>query len=137
MASAFAPASRRAATKCQKLRGKWGEMKTTFTEASGRGLPRSNASGIGAGGPMQPATKSDKFPGPYPPTRRPPMRKMLFALPALLLAFHAVAAPPKSKVRIALIVESTVDDKGWCQAMHDAISAVQKKYGPALVEYSY
>jgi basic membrane protein A len=65
------------------------------------------------------------------------MRKMLFALPALLIAFHAVAAPPKSKVRIALIVESTVDDKGWCQAMHDALTAVQKKYGPALVEYSY
>lgn len=65
------------------------------------------------------------------------MRKMLFALPALLIAFHAVAAPPKSKVRIALIVESTVDDKGWCQAMHDALTAVQKKYGPALVEYSF
>lgn len=65
------------------------------------------------------------------------MRKMLFALPALLIAFHAVAAPPKSKVRIALIVESTVDDKGWCQAMHDALTAVQKRYGPALVEYSF
>lgn len=65
------------------------------------------------------------------------MRKMLFAAAAVLFAFHAVAAPPKAKVRIALIVESTVDDKGWCQAMHDAISAVQKKYGPALVEYSY
>jgi basic membrane protein A len=65
------------------------------------------------------------------------MRKMLFAIPALLIAFHAVAAPPKSKVRIALIVESTVDDKGWCQAMHDALTAVQKKYGPALVEYSF
>jgi basic membrane protein A len=62
---------------------------------------------------------------------------MLFALPALLVSFHAVAAPPRAKVRIALIVESTVDDKGWCQAMHDAISAVQKKYGPALVEYSF
>ncbi|HUL60899.1 MAG TPA: BMP family protein, partial [Anaeromyxobacteraceae bacterium] len=35
------------------------------------------------------------------------------------------------------IVESTVDDKGWCQAMHDAIQAVQKKYGPALIEYGY
>jgi len=65
------------------------------------------------------------------------MRKMLFALAALLIAFQAVAAPPKSKVRIALIVESTVDDKGWCQAMHDAILAVQKRYGPALVEYSF
>ena len=65
------------------------------------------------------------------------MRKMLFAIPALFIAFQAVAAPPKSKVRIALIVESTVDDKGWCQAMHDALTAVQKKYGPALVEYSF
>jgi basic membrane protein A len=65
------------------------------------------------------------------------MRKMLFTIPALFIAFQAVAAPPKSKVRIALIVESTVDDKGWCQAMHDALTAVQKKYGPALVEYSF
>jgi basic membrane protein A len=65
------------------------------------------------------------------------MRRLLFAAVATLLASTTLAAPPKSKVRIALIVESTVDDKGWCQAMHDAITAVQKKYGPALVEYSY
>src|SRR5512133_109803 len=65
------------------------------------------------------------------------MRKSLFALGALLFSFHASAEAPKGKVRVALIVESTVDDKGWCQAMHDAIKAVQKKYGPALVEYSY
>jgi basic membrane protein A and related proteins len=65
------------------------------------------------------------------------MRKLFFALAAALVASHATAAAPKSKVRIALIVESTVDDKGWCQAMHDAIGSVQKKYGPALVEYGY
>jgi len=65
------------------------------------------------------------------------MRKMLFALLALFVAFDGTSAAPKSKVRIALIVESTVDDKGWCQAMHDAISAVQKKYGNELVEYNY
>jgi basic membrane protein A len=47
------------------------------------------------------------------------------------------AAPPKAKVKIALIVESTVDDKGWCQSMHDAIKAVQKEYGTDKVEYSY
>jgi basic membrane protein A len=64
------------------------------------------------------------------------MKKLLVALGAVLFAFHALAAP-SSKVKIALIVESTVDDKGWCQAMHDAIKAVQKKYGPALIEYSY
>jgi basic membrane protein A len=65
------------------------------------------------------------------------MRKVSFALAALCFASTAMAAAPKAKVRIALIVESTVDDKGWCQAMHDAITAVQKKYGPALVEYGY
>jgi len=64
------------------------------------------------------------------------MRKVPLALGVLLLAGSALAAP-SSKVRIALIVESTVDDKGWCQAMADAIKAVQKKYGPALVEFSY
>jgi basic membrane protein A len=65
------------------------------------------------------------------------MRKTWIALAALAFATNAMAEAPKSKVRIALIVESTVDDKGWCQAMHSAIQSVQKKYGPALVEYSY
>lgn len=65
------------------------------------------------------------------------MRKTLFAILGVLVAFNTMAAAPKSKVKIALIVESTVDDKGWCQAMHDAIKAVQTKYGPALIEYSY
>lgn len=64
------------------------------------------------------------------------MRKLLFALAALLVSFDAMAAPA-SKVKIALIVESTVDDKGWCQAMHDAIVAVRKAHGAGLVEYSY
>jgi basic membrane protein A len=64
------------------------------------------------------------------------MRKIPFTLAAVLLAGSALAAPT-SKVRIALIVESTIDDKGWGQAMADAVKAVQKKYGPALVEFSY
>ncbi|HPV58952.1 MAG TPA: BMP family ABC transporter substrate-binding protein, partial [Rectinema sp.] len=55
----------------------------------------------------------------------------------LLILVPAGFAAPKSKVKIALIVESTVDDKGWCQSMHDAIAAVQKKYGSSLVEYNY
>ncbi|MBK9517343.1 MAG: BMP family protein [Anaeromyxobacter sp.] len=65
------------------------------------------------------------------------MRKLLLALAALLVTFQAGAAAPKAKVKVALIVESTVDDKGWCQAMHDAIGTVQKRYGAALVEYSF
>jgi basic membrane protein A len=68
------------------------------------------------------------------------MRKLLLVVASFLVSFAALsahAAPPKKQVKIALIVESTVDDKGWCQAMHDAIKTVQTKYGPALVEYSY
>jgi basic membrane protein A len=65
------------------------------------------------------------------------MKKTVFLIAALAVAVCGVWAAPKAKVKIALIVESTVDDKGWAQAMHDAIMAVQKKYGAAMVEYSY
>jgi basic membrane protein A len=66
------------------------------------------------------------------------MKRLFLAFTMLgALASGLFAAPPKSKVRIALIVESTVDDKGWCQSMHDAIRTVQKEYGNSLVEYSY
>jgi len=65
------------------------------------------------------------------------MKKTLAVLLALVALAGAVYGAPKSKVKIALIIESTVDDKGWGQAMHDAIKAVEKKYGVALVEYNY
>lgn len=65
------------------------------------------------------------------------MKKLVALLVALALIAGAVYGAPKTKVKIALIIESTVDDKGWGQAMYDAIAAVQKKYGAALVEYSY
>ncbi|MDP2791542.1 MAG: BMP family protein [Rectinemataceae bacterium] len=65
------------------------------------------------------------------------MKRITFAVLALFIVFGMAFAAPKTKVKIALIVESTVDDKGWCQAMHDAIVNVQKKYGASLVEYSY
>ncbi|HWQ08285.1 MAG TPA: BMP family protein [Holophaga sp.] len=64
------------------------------------------------------------------------MKRTLLALAAAFTLAGSLSAAPTSKVRVALIVESTVDDKGWCQAMHDAIKAVQKKYGQNLVEYS-
>ncbi len=64
------------------------------------------------------------------------MKKWAAVVSALLWA-SAVWAAPASPVKIALIVESTVDDKGWGQSMHDAIVSVQKKYGAAMVEYSY
>ena len=39
-------------------------------------------------------------------------------------------------VKIALIIENTIDDKGWCQAMHDGIVDAQKKL-PGRIQYSY
>ena len=39
-------------------------------------------------------------------------------------------------VKIALIIENTIDDKGWCQAMHDGIVEAQKQL-PGKIEYSY
>ena len=65
------------------------------------------------------------------------MKRTLSALAAAFALAGSLTAAPTSKVRVALIVESTVDDKGWCQAMHDAIKTVQKKYGQNLVEYSF
>ncbi|HBK58918.1 MAG TPA: BMP family ABC transporter substrate-binding protein [Spirochaetaceae bacterium] len=65
------------------------------------------------------------------------MKRSVCVILALCVVFGSVYAAPKSKIKIAMIVESTVDDKGWCQSMHDAIMAVQKKYGSSLVEYSY
>jgi len=65
------------------------------------------------------------------------MKRTLAVLLALMALAGTVYGAPKSKVKIALIIESTVDDKGWGQAMHDAIVAVQKKYGSSLVEYNY
>ncbi len=65
------------------------------------------------------------------------MKKTFALLVASVILAGAVFAAPASKVKIALIVESTVDDKGWAQSMHDAILAVQAKYGQTMVEYNY
>ena len=43
---------------------------------------------------------------------------------------------PANVVKIALIIENTIDDKGWCQAMHDGIEEAQKLL-PGRIEYSY
>lgn len=64
------------------------------------------------------------------------MKKLGVLLVAFLVA-AGVWAAPTAPIKIALIIESTVDDKGWGQSMHDAIVSVQKKYGASLVEYSY
>ncbi len=65
------------------------------------------------------------------------MKKTIIVVLALLAMAGTIYGAPKTKVKIALIIESTVDDKGWGQAMHDAIAGVQKKYGETLIEYNY
>ena len=47
-----------------------------------------------------------------------------------------VAQTDSNVVKIALIIESTVDDKGWGQAMHDGIIEAQKQL-PGRIEYAY
>lgn len=44
-------------------------------------------------------------------------------------------ANASGKVKIALIIESTVDDKGWCQAMHDGILQAEREL-QGRIEYS-
>ena len=39
-------------------------------------------------------------------------------------------------VKIALIIENTIDDKGWCQAMYDGLVDAQKQL-PGRIEFSY
>lgn len=54
----------------------------------------------------------------------------------LLAGGGGVAASAEEVIKLAMIVESTVDDKGWCQSMHDGITEAQKQL-PGRIEYSY
>ncbi len=60
--------------------------------------------------------------------RRINMKRILIVALLALLTMGMVfasgsseAAPASKGVKIAMIVENTVDDKGWCQSMHDGI----------------
>ncbi|MGD1820900.1 MAG: BMP family lipoprotein [Pleomorphochaeta sp.] len=64
---------------------------------------------------------------------------MLVALSTSLFAQGGSEEPvakDSGMVKVALIVENTVDDKGWCQAMHDGILGAQEQL-PGVIEYSY
>ena len=64
---------------------------------------------------------------------------MLFVLATTLFAqgsSEETTAQDDGKVKVALIVENTIDDKGWCQAMHDGILGAQEQL-PGVIEYSY
>ncbi len=68
------------------------------------------------------------------------------SLATALFAGGASEAPAKTAAssqqsgpkayKVALIIENTIDDKGWCQAMHDGILEAQKEL-PGRIEYSY
>ncbi len=51
-------------------------------------------------------------------------------------ASESTAAAKSDVVKVALIIENTIDDKGWCQSMHDGIIAAQAQM-PGKIEYSY
>lgn len=68
------------------------------------------------------------------------MKKFLVFALVLFTAFSVFAGGEKEAaandgtIKIALIVENTIDDKGWCQAMHDGILSAQQKM-PGKIEY--
>jgi basic membrane protein A len=71
------------------------------------------------------------------------MKKFLVLLVLLSLIAPAVFAAGQAEVekesdviKIALIIENTIDDKGWCQAMHDGITLAMEQ-NPGRIEYSY
>lgn len=68
-------------------------------------------------------------------------RFLVFALVALttftlLATGEKEAVEEKGALKVALIVENTIDDKGWCQAMHDGILSAQEKI-PGKIDYKY
>ncbi len=72
------------------------------------------------------------------------MKKLLATVLLISLIATAVFAQGGSEaeetgsdvVKIALIIENTIDDKGWCQAMHDGISLAMEQR-PGEIEYAY
>ena len=66
----------------------------------------------------------------------------LLALLATGMIFAAgskeAAAPKAKEIKVALIVSSTIDDKGWCQAMHDGITeAMAELPAGTVADYKY
>ena len=73
------------------------------------------------------------------------MKKLLTITLALLAAMSLFASgsgesasseSSDDTIKIALIIENTIDDKGWCQAMHDGITQAMEML-PGKIEYNY
>ena len=68
------------------------------------------------------------------------MKKALAIMMIVALAMTAVFAQgskeeAKSDIKVALIVSSTIDDKGWCQAMHDGIVEAMEEMPGKIADY--
>jgi len=50
---------------------------------------------------------------------------------AMLMAFGSAPGygAPAKKIRIAMLMASTIDDMAWSQSMYDGLKAVQKEFG--------
>jgi basic membrane protein A len=66
------------------------------------------------------------------------MRKVFVVLLGVLMFFAVVAGASKEaaaeKIRIGLILPSTVDDMAWSQSMVEGLKAIQKKMGESNME---
>ena len=72
------------------------------------------------------------------------MKKLLVLALVLILPFAVFAqgggetsSADDDTIRIALIIENTIDDKGWCQSMHDGITQAIAEMPDKNIEYSY
>ncbi len=72
------------------------------------------------------------------------MKKLLVLALVLILPFMAFAqggsesaGADDGTIKIALIIENTIDDKGWCQSMHDGITQAIAEMPDKKIEYSY
>ena len=71
------------------------------------------------------------------------MKKTLSVLVMIALAFSLFAGgaaeaqgAKNDAVKIALIIENTIDDKGWCQAMYDGLVEAKAQLGDRM-EFDY
>ncbi len=73
------------------------------------------------------------------------MKKIVLALVVLLLASSMVFAQPSAETssageegqyKVALIIENTIDDRGWCQSMHEGILGAMEAL-PGKIQYEY
>ena len=62
------------------------------------------------------------------------MKKVLVVLLGVVVLFAAAVGEGAEKIRIALVLPSTVDDMAWSQSMVEGLKAVQKKMGADKVE---